>query len=265
MTDFEKEEAVFRWMTEQLASDSGVLTVIPTVQEDSENPYGVLKYHNAVCVGYATTFRLFMQMMDIPCMVVHNNDNFHTWNLVQIDGHWYHTDVYSSMDSKNYSYFNMNDIMCMKYQEWDRDFFPSADSLEYNMAYRDHVEGCDIYKIPKKVRKLLDEKGTCLSMLYGKDFTEEQAVITMQILSNLEEKIRCYDQYMNCGLNYSFTQVEEGYLLIIYVNYYSDTGIDNTISDEEADKIRETIDKAFSDLEANDYTESEGWEDIDEY
>ncbi len=49
-------------------------------------PYGVLKYHNAVCVGYATTFRLFMQMMDSECMVVHNSERYHSWNLVKLDG-----------------------------------------------------------------------------------------------------------------------------------------------------------------------------------
>ncbi len=71
MTPYDKELAVYDWMTKELKYDTGVLQVIPNTEEDCDNPYGVLKYHNAVCVGYATTFRLFMQMMDIPCMVVH--------------------------------------------------------------------------------------------------------------------------------------------------------------------------------------------------
>ena len=69
MSDFEKEKAVYDWMTKKLQQDSGALTVIPSTQEDCDNPYGVLKYHNAVCVGYATTFRMFMQMMAIECKV----------------------------------------------------------------------------------------------------------------------------------------------------------------------------------------------------
>ena len=51
MTDFEKEKAVYDWMTTSLQQDRGALTVIPSTQEDCDNPYGVLKYHNAVCVG----------------------------------------------------------------------------------------------------------------------------------------------------------------------------------------------------------------------
>ena len=57
MSDFEKEKAVYDWMTKKLQQDSGALTVIPSTQEDCDNPYGVLKYHNAVCVGYANAFR----------------------------------------------------------------------------------------------------------------------------------------------------------------------------------------------------------------
>ena len=36
-----------------------------------------------------------MQMLDIPCMVVHNTERYHSWNLVQIEGNWYHVDIYS--------------------------------------------------------------------------------------------------------------------------------------------------------------------------
>ena len=89
MDDYAKEEAVYLWMTKNLAADSGLLLVIPSTHADCDNPYGVLKFHNAVCVGYATTFRLFMQMLGIPCMVVHNSERYHSWDLVQLDGGWY--------------------------------------------------------------------------------------------------------------------------------------------------------------------------------
>ena len=95
MSDYDKEKAVYDWLVKNIGQDKGLLTVIPSSGKDSDNPYGVLKYHDAVCVGYATTFRLFMQMMDIDCMVVHNTEMYHTWNLVKLDGKWYHTDVYS--------------------------------------------------------------------------------------------------------------------------------------------------------------------------
>ena len=100
-TAYDKEKAIYDWMTSKLNYDTGVLQVIPQTSADCDNPYGVLKYHNAVCVGYATTFRLFMQMLDIPCMVVHNTEKYHSWDLVQLDGDWYHVDIYSDKNGSS--------------------------------------------------------------------------------------------------------------------------------------------------------------------
>ena len=94
----------------------------PTAPEYSAEPYGVLEYGAAVCVGFATTFRLFMQMMDIDCMVVHNS--YHSWNLVNLDGDWYHTDIYSDVGRGNYANFNMTDEMCSNGHNWDNNLLP---------------------------------------------------------------------------------------------------------------------------------------------
>ena len=45
----------------------------------------------AVCSGYASTFQLLMMLADIPCEYVWTD--VHAWNLVQLDGEWYHIDV----------------------------------------------------------------------------------------------------------------------------------------------------------------------------
>ena len=115
MSDYDKEKAVYDWLVKNIGQDKGLLTVIPSSGKDSDNPYGVLKYHDAVCVGYATTFRLFMQMMDIDCMVVHNTEMYHTWNLVKLDGKWYHTD---------------EGVCCNGYSEYRADFRTLDDTCE---------------------------------------------------------------------------------------------------------------------------------------
>ena len=115
-------------------------------------PNGVLKNHEAVCVGYATTFRLFMQMLGIDCMVVHDSHLSHSWDLVKLDGQWYHTDIYSDAGSGegNFSHFNLNDEM-MNSQEWNTDFFPAADGYEYNYAYVNRTQCKDVYTIPEQM------------------------------------------------------------------------------------------------------------------
>ena len=52
---------------------------------------GTLLDGKAVCSGYASAFRLFMMLFDIPCEYV--TSETHAWNLVQLDDKWYHIDV----------------------------------------------------------------------------------------------------------------------------------------------------------------------------
>ncbi|MBR6392332.1 MAG: transglutaminase domain-containing protein, partial [Eubacterium sp.] len=105
MNDFEKEKAIYDWLTAKLTSNTGILTVVPTRNGDNDNPHDVLKYRSAVCVGYATTFRLFMQMLKIECKVIHSSDLTHSWDLVKLDDGWYHTDCYMDNETNNYQNF----------------------------------------------------------------------------------------------------------------------------------------------------------------
>ena len=166
MTPYDKEKAVYDWMTSELSYDTGILQVIPQTTADCDNPYGVLKYHNAVCVGYATTFRLLMQMMEIPCMVVHSTDEFHSWNLVKLDDAWYHVDIYSDQNGGSYANFNMNDELAGMSHDWDRTFFPAATSLDYNYAYQNRVTVEDRFQVPQMVRKATDERSRTLFLAF---------------------------------------------------------------------------------------------------
>ena len=56
--------------------------------------YGALVDHTAVCAGYAKAYELLMEAAGIPCEYVsgYANGN-HGWNVVEIDGEWYHVDT----------------------------------------------------------------------------------------------------------------------------------------------------------------------------
>ncbi len=250
MTDFEKEKAVYDWMTHNLQQDRGLLTVIPTSQADCDNPYGVLKYHNAVCVGYATTFRLFMHMLDIPCMVVHNSERYHSWDLVQLDGEWYHTDIYSDAGRGNYTCFNISDAMMQsRGQQWDTAFFPAASGVKYNMAYLNSVPGIGPNELPGALRKALDDgESTMLSFHYGSDFTEARAQLAAEAVRQVQELLWQYgDRFGNASFDYAFNRVEDGYLFVISI-YRSEDG-EELVTDEDREAIANAVQEAFKDLE----------------
>ncbi len=265
MSDFEKEKAVYDWMTSSLQYDSGALTVIPSTQEDCDNPYGVLKYHNAVCVGYATTFRMFMQMMDIECMVEHNTEKYHSWDLVKIDGDWYITDIYSDQGNGNYAHFNMTDSMWGQEQNWDHDFFPAANSLKYNMAYQNKETVDDVYDIPKALRKAMNDKKGAIMIAFNKEIKESDAEIANAIASSISELLMNGNyKDMPYALNsYNWVKDPDGDNYLFNVSMGSYNSIDNTqnLSDKELEKVNKAVQKAFDGLTPADGGMNDGGSD----
>lgn len=173
MTPYEQELAVYRWMCKnlELAKNSEVNIPISTSQIDE--PYGVLKTGTGVSVGFATTFRMFMEMLDIPCKVVHDTGFTNAWNEVQLDDDWYHVDVGADIQYGNYENFNMNDAICAYKHTWDTDFFPVANGTKYCYALLKAKELKDLYKIPSLIKKAYDKKQKAIFLRFktssGKD------------------------------------------------------------------------------------------------
>ena len=209
MSDYEKEKAVYDWMATKLSYDTGALQVVPNTTADSDNPYGALKYHNAVCVGYATTFRLFMQMLEIPCMVVHNQEAYHSWNLVQLDGDWYHVDIYSDQGAGGYGNFNMNDDMAAAIHDWDRDFFPAATSLKYNYAYQNRVAVEDLYQVPALLRQAMEGQQGSLALSFA-NLDETGLQVVEGLLTGTEEVLNMSPDFQTLLLQHTWLPVNGG-------------------------------------------------------
>ena len=156
MSDYEKEKAIYEWQYgwTHLASDS--LNPIDS-SADNYTPYGVLKSHAAICVGNATTFKLFMDALDIPCMIIHSTENGeHAWDIVQLDDEWYHVDL--TFDNGNagragYTYFNVPDsVKDDGNWPWDHSKIPACNGYKYCYMYMNSEELENIYDIPEKLK-----------------------------------------------------------------------------------------------------------------
>lgn len=244
MSDYEKELAVYNWMVKNIKNDSGMMSVIPTSGQNAATPNGVLKSKTAVCVGYATTFRLFMQMMDIECKVVHTTDRIHSWDEVKLDGEWYHTDIYSDAGSPNYSHFNMNDKQCSDGYEWNTDFFPAATGTKYNYAVMNNEKLDDVYKLPKKIKKAMEDKNYFLAYNLGQDVDDETINIVNAIIQSISN-------YMTDSYNVSANLIDADNgdkVMAVYISSYNDTSAMDNLSDKVTEKINKAVDKAFSDF-----------------
>lgn len=93
-SDYDIELAVYDYILLNTTYDKGAISVFGIAGKNAHNPYGVLIDKQGICLGYTTTFKLFMDMAGIPCMVVYAyaNGQEHSWNEIKIDGKWYYVD-----------------------------------------------------------------------------------------------------------------------------------------------------------------------------
>jgi len=59
----------------------------------AQSAYGIFVDNKAVCEGYALAFALLMKKHGIDFAVVTSTAMNHAWNMVKLNGNWYHVDV----------------------------------------------------------------------------------------------------------------------------------------------------------------------------
>lgn len=167
MTAYEKEKAIYDWQHAWVNFSQDSLNPIDDANDNNYTPYGVFKTHDAICVGNATTFKLFMDALDIPCVIIHSTENGeHAWDLVQIEGEWYHVDLTFDGGSGEpaYSYFNVPDsVKDDGSWPWDHNEIPAANGYEYCYMYMNAQELDDIYSVPEAVKAAIDNKDGMLA------------------------------------------------------------------------------------------------------
>lgn len=182
MSDYEKEKAIYDWQVAYVAYNNQNLAPISAGDRYSHLPYGVLKYHQAICVGNATTFQLFMDMLGIENQIIHSTEQGeHAWNLVKLDGDWYHSDVTFDGGSNGkpaYSSFNVPDsVKDDGNYPWNHDVIPSAEGTKYCYLANEAKELADIYALPKYIKQQLDKDVQMISFTLkdSKGYTQEVA------------------------------------------------------------------------------------------
>ncbi len=140
MSDDEIILAAHDYITTHITYDSDELSLIGTAKAESSTPYGALIYGEAICMGYTTTFQLFMDMLDVESIIVTGSSagEDHAWNMVCVDEKWYHVDCTWDDYVPDYegrrafhTYFMVTDGVMVLEHVWDMDSTPTANSEDY--------------------------------------------------------------------------------------------------------------------------------------
>ncbi len=92
MTDTEKIKTFHDYIINNTKYDQEYITNnLSDLTNNSHRATGALLYNKALCGGYAHSMSLFLNMLNLPNYRVSSEN--HIWNLVYLDGKWYHVDL----------------------------------------------------------------------------------------------------------------------------------------------------------------------------
>jgi len=255
MTTFQKEKAVYNWMCKNLEMAETSQVNIPVSSSQIDEPYGVLKTGTGVPVGFATTFRMFMEMLEIPCKVVHDTAFTNAWNMVQLDDeNWYHVDVGSDITYGNFENFNMNDDVASYKHTWDTGFFPAATGTKYCYALMKAGEVKDLYNIPTRVKKAYDKKRKCIFLKFktssGKDLEVVDELVSRtadylggNLAQNTDNTENAETSTGRGVADAVCIKMEDYYLLGVF---FADGSQKNAgLTEKDFNKISKAVEKAF--------------------
>jgi hypothetical protein len=118
MTDLQKEKALHDYVVKNADYKENGAT--------SHIDYGVLVEKEGVCESYAKAMYRLLSMVGIPCKLVNGKADGveHQWNMVQIEGKWYHLDatwndpIGAPKGYITHEYFNISEEQMRKDHSW---------------------------------------------------------------------------------------------------------------------------------------------------
>ena len=124
-SDFERVKYVHDTIISSVEYDTASYNLgdktTPEAHAKTNTAYGALLNGTSLCGGYASAFMMVMQELGIDCEFVTGEANGgpHAWNLVEVDGDYYHIDLtWDDLDDKEheiiYNYFCLNDEQILK-------------------------------------------------------------------------------------------------------------------------------------------------------
>ncbi|MCU6792114.1 Ig-like domain-containing protein [Paenibacillus sp. WQ 127069] len=130
MNDFQKEKAIHDWIISNLAYDTSL------VQHSAYA--GLFGNRKTVCQGYALLAYRMLSDAGLENKIIEGTagGQLHTWNLVKLEGNWYHLDttwddpVPDTAGRLAYGYYNLTDAQIKSNHTWKKKY-PAA-TVDFN-------------------------------------------------------------------------------------------------------------------------------------
>ena len=152
MTDFEKTLYVHDYIVLNCEYDLDLLAMLEAdgtldgeIRSERYTEYSVLVNGTGICGSYALAYRAVMNACGVDCLYLSSNEMNHAWNLIKLDGKWYHVDccwddpVPDTLGIARRTYFLRTDdeIMQLDHYSWTPGSY-KATSSKYSAMPREY-------------------------------------------------------------------------------------------------------------------------------
>lgn len=185
MTDLEKALAVHDYLVLECEYDSENLEA-NTVPMVSHSAYGALVNKVAVCDGYSKAYISILEELGISSKMASSESMNHAWNLVSIDGNWYHVDTtwddptWDSIGRARHYYFMLSDAAISDanhgHEGWVSEY--TAGSNTYDNAFWSEIDSAICY-----------QQGNWYYSKYNEDYTTVTLVKKSELLGTEEKTV----------------------------------------------------------------------------
>ncbi len=141
-------------------------------------PDGVLLHGTGVCQSYALAYEMLLKLVGIECLYVTGTagGGAHGWNLVKIDGEWYHVDCTwddpGTGGEEHHGYFCVPDAVMEKDHAWKHEaqIMPESTGKDYMYVMRSGADTCQTQEdVIRILNKAVENKTVYSEIWYAAD------------------------------------------------------------------------------------------------
>lgn len=179
LSDYAKEVAIHDYLVAHCKYSENT---DQATDSDIYRAYGALVDGDAVCNGYAEAMQLLLMCAGLNTrFVVGTADGIdHAWNMVELDGNWYHVDTTwddplpDQGEDVLHPYFNVTDEIMSANHEWKKEDYPQADHMEYNYYVRNQDYFTDFESYKTKAYQVMISHGNQRYEAVIENYTESE-------------------------------------------------------------------------------------------
>lgn len=162
---------------------------------------GALLKKRAVCNGYAEAMELLLLCSGFDSYMAFGNteEGSHAWNIVNIEGEWYHVDttwddpIPDMGDEPLHMYLNVNDEIIKETHSWNESAYPECVSMDENYYKKENQEFDNLEILKNYIVQNIESENKFEVMVYDMHLNQSDFEYIMQEADAKTVSWQCYE------------------------------------------------------------------------